>query len=165
MSAPGTVRPSGAPSEHGNGMSVCSLAQITRRELATYSTPVRGSLTVVESGKDVPFSIARIFYIHGAGKNSERGAHAHRETWQAFIAAKGHFSIELTDGYLKETYQMDDAKHVLIVPPMIWARLFAFSKDSVCLVLASSLYDPQDYIREWEDFVNYQKDLASLESD
>jgi hypothetical protein len=141
------------------------MREITEAKLATHSTPVRGSLTVVESRKDVPFAIERLFYIYGASKNSERGAHAHREAWQAFIAIKGCFCLELTDGHLTNIHKLSDPDHIIVVPPMIWARLFQFSKDAVCLVLASSLYDPQDYVREWDDFIAYRRELASLDQE
>jgi len=132
---------------------VANLKAISWRDLATFSTPVRGSLTVVESGVDLPFSIARIFYIYGATKDCERGAHAHRETWQSFIAIRGSFSLELTDGIESQTLTMANPGRVLTVPPMIWARLFSFTEDALCLVLASSLYDSSDYIREWDDYL------------
>jgi hypothetical protein len=130
------------------------LGAITWRDLSTYSTPVRGSLTVVESGIDLPFSIARIFYIYGATKDCERGAHAHHETWQSFIAIRGSFSLELTNGRDSQVLEMSEPNRVLTVPPMIWARLYNFTEDALCLVLASSLYDPDDYIREWDDYVS-----------
>jgi dTDP-4-dehydrorhamnose 3,5-epimerase-like enzyme len=130
-----------------------SLNGVEWSELATYFTPVRGSLTVVESERDIPFAIARIFYIYGATKDCERGAHAHRNTWQSFVAIRGHFSLELTNGAETKSFVLQDANRALHVPPMIWARLFNFSEDAVCLVLASSLYDPDDYIREWDDYI------------
>jgi dTDP-4-dehydrorhamnose 3,5-epimerase-like enzyme len=114
---------------------------------------VRGSLTVVESGQGIPFAIARIFYIYGATRDCERGAHAHYDTQQAFVAIRGRFSLELTDGHRSQKYVLDRPDRVLYVPPMIWARLYDFSDDAVCLVLASSLYDPDDYIREWDDYL------------
>ena len=135
------------------GPAVANLKSISWGDLATFSTPVRGSLTVVESGVDLPFSIARIFYIYGATKDCERGAHAHRNTWQSFIAIRGSFSLELTDGVESQTLKMGSPERVLTVPPMIWARLFKFTEDALCLVLASSLYDPCDYIREWDEFL------------
>jgi len=128
--------------------------EVTGCDLSTYSTPVRGHLTVVECGKDTPFFIARIFYIYGATRDSERGAHAHRDTWQSFIAISGSFSLELTDGHLRNTYVLQEPSRAINVPPMIWARLYDFSEDAVCLVLASSLYDPADYIREWDDYIS-----------
>lgn len=132
---------------------LADLNAVSWRDLSTYSTPVRGSLTVVESGIDLPFSIARIFYIYGATKDCERGAHAHHETWQSFISIRGSFSLELTNGSQKQLFKMDKPDCVLTVPPMIWARLYNFTEDALCLVLASSLYDPDDYIREWDDYL------------
>ena len=141
----------------GNGIkqdsAIANLKAISWGDLATFSTPVRGSLTVVESGVDLPFSIARLFYIYGATKDCERGAHAHRNTWQSFIAIRGSFSLELTDGVESQTLKMGSPERVLTVPPMIWARLFKFTEDALCLVLASSLYDSGDYIREWDEFL------------
>jgi hypothetical protein len=133
---------------------VADLNAVACRELTTFSTPVRGSLTVVESGIDLPFSIQRIFYIYGATKDCERGAHAHRETWQSFIAIRGSFSLELTNGNSSQVLQMVRPDRVLTVPPMIWARLYNFTENALCLVLASSLYDPDDYIREWDDYLS-----------
>jgi hypothetical protein len=134
-------------------VAVAGLQRVAWNDLATHSTPVRGSLTVIQSGQGSPFAIARIFYIYGATKDCERGAHAHYDTQQAFVAIKGSFSLELTDGDQSQTYVLEKPDRALYVPPMIWARLYDFSDDAICLVLASSLYDPADYIREWEDYL------------
>ena len=122
--------------------------------LDTYSTPLRGSLTVVESNRGIPFAIARVFYIYHATKDSERGGHAHRNTEQAFIAIKGAFALDITDGRQKGTYVLAEPDRAVCVPPMIWVRLYDFSDDAVCLVLASALYDPTDYINEWQEYVS-----------
>lgn len=142
-------------------VAMAGLQRVAWADLATYSTPVRGNLTVVQSGQGIPFAIARIFYIYGATPDCERGAHAHFDTQQAFVAIRGSFSMELTDGEQTRSFALDRPDRVLYVPPMIWARLHDFSSDAVCLVLASSLYDPADYIREWDDYMvalgrNYQ---------
>jgi hypothetical protein len=130
-----------------------NLDRVAWTELDTYSTPVRGSLTVVESGHGIPFALKRIFYIYGTTSDSERGAHAHRESCQGFIAVKGSFSLELTDSHQKKTYLLSKPNRALFVPAMIWARLYDFSSDAICLVLADSLYDPADYVREWDEYV------------
>jgi len=117
---------------------------------------------VVESGKDIPFYIARLFYIYGATTDCERGGHAHHATWQSFIAISGSFTLELTDGFLRSTYLLEEPTRVINVPPMIWARLFDFSQDAVCLVLASSLYDSEDYIREWTDYLDLVRQGRSV---
>lgn len=129
------------------------LDRVAWTELDTYSTPVRGSLTVVEPGHGLPFVLKRIFYIYGTTKHCERGAHAHRESRQAFIAIKGNFSLELTDSHQKKTYGLGEPNRALCVPAMIWARLYDFSHDAICLVLADSLYDPADYVRDWDEYV------------
>jgi hypothetical protein len=129
-----------------------SLEMVGWTDLQTHSSPVRGSLTVVESGHGIPFTISRIFYIYGTTSDCERGAHAHRETWQAFIAIKGSFALELTNSRESREYEMKEPNRAIYVPPMIWARLHHFSPDAVCLVLANSLYDPADYIRDWDEF-------------
>src|SRR6184192_2744292 len=134
-------------------VALAGMQRVSWADLATYSTPVRGSLTVAQSGQGIPFAIARIFYIYGATPDCERGAHAHYDTQQAFVAIRGRFSLELTDGHGTQSYALDRPNRVLYVPPMIWARLYDFSDDAVCLVLASSLYDPNDYIREWDDYL------------
>jgi hypothetical protein len=134
-------------------VAVAGLQRVAWADLATYSTPVRGSLTIAQSGQGLPFAIARIFYIYGATKDCERGAHAHYDTQQAFVAIHGSFSLELTDGDRSRVYVLERPDRLLYVPPMIWARLYGFSPDAICLVLASSLYDPTDYIREWDDYL------------
>jgi len=148
---------SAAKPQSGPGLAhtvaVAGMQRVAWADLATFSTPVRGSLTVVQSGQGIPFAIARIFYIYGATPNCERGGHAHYDTQQAFVAMRGHFSLELTDGGQTQKYKLDRPDRLLYVPPMIWARLYDFSDDAVCLVLASSLYDASDYIREWDDYL------------
>jgi len=121
--------------------------------LPTYPEPARGTLTVVESGHSIPFSIARIFYIYGLRNDCERGAHAHRETEQVFIAVSGSFSLSVTNAHQTQTYAIKEPSRAVYVPPMIWARLYNFSDDAVCLVLASSPYNPADYIHDWNEFV------------
>ena len=134
-------------------VAVAGLQRVAWADLDTFSTPVRGNLTIAQSGQGIPFAIARIFYIYGATRNCERGGHAHYDTQQAFVAIRGSFSLELTDGDQTLSYVLDKPDRLLYVPPMIWARLYNFSDDAVCLVLASSLYDPNDYLREWDDYL------------
>jgi uncharacterized RmlC-like cupin family protein len=131
-----------------------SLKGVVPIDLATYREQARGNLTVVESNKDIPFSIARVFYLYGAPIDSKRGAHAHREAEQVFIAISGRCSLELSDGQRTDRYVMREPDRAVYVPPMIWARLYDFSQDAVCLVLCSSLYDPADYIRDWNEYVS-----------
>jgi dTDP-4-dehydrorhamnose 3,5-epimerase-like enzyme len=128
------------------------LEKVMALEFTTHSEPKRGQLTVLQFKQNLPFSIARIFYIYGTPKNTERGSHAHRETEQVLIAVSGSFSLDLSDGQQTETYELDMPARGVYIPTMIWARMRNFSENAVCLVLASTPYDPADYIRDWEEY-------------
>jgi len=112
----------------------------------------RGTLTSIEGEIDTPFSIKRIFYMHHI--NSDRGGHAHIDTDQLIIASSGSFKIELSDGLRKISYKLNDPTKGIYVPRMIFITMDQFSKNSVCLVLASSHYDFSKSIRSWEDYIN-----------
>jgi len=139
---------------------VANLNKVVAINLVTLSDPARGNLTVVQSMQDIPFSIARIFYIYGIPKECERGGHAHRETEQVFIAISGSFFLELTDSRQSKSYVMKEPNCAVHVPPMIWARVCNFSDDAICLVLTNTNYDPADYIRDWDAYVSAIGELS-----
>lgn len=114
----------------------------------------RGNLTVAEGSAGVPFEIARAFYVYGVTPGATRGGHAHRMTEQLVVPLAGHFQLELTDGVNVARFEMNDPRQGIYIPPLIWDRLFAFSPDAVCLVFASGKYDPADYIRDWDTFLD-----------
>ncbi len=130
------------------------LSKLASIDLVTFSDPTRGNLTVVQSKQDIPFSIARIFYIYGSPKHCERGAHAHRQAEQVFIAVSGSFVLDVTNVHDRRTYTIKEPNRAVYVPPMIWARIHNFSRDAVCLVLTNTGYDPADYIRDWDEYVS-----------
>jgi oxalate decarboxylase/phosphoglucose isomerase-like protein (cupin superfamily) len=133
---------------------VNNLEKVVSINLPTFPEPERGTLTVVESGHSIPFPIARIFYIYGLKKNYERGAHAHYQAEQVLIAISGSFSLSLSNAHETKTFAMKEPNRAVYVPPLIWARLSNFTDDAICLVLTNSLYDPADYIRDWDEFVS-----------
>jgi hypothetical protein len=110
----------------------------------------RGVLTSIESGMDIPISIERIFYMHHVSQ--DRGGHAHTDTDQVIIAISGDFQIELYDGTNKVVYKLNNPTSGLYVPKMIFIRLFDFSANAVCLVLANTHYDMKKSIRSLEDY-------------
>ena len=129
-----------------------SLAKVGWIELPTKIDP-RGALTIV-GHDEIPFSIARLFYAHKVPDLSiVRGGHAHRVTEQFVLPVSGQFMLDLTDGKTTNTYVMDTPDRGVYIPPMIWDRLYSFSKDAVCLVLASTQYTESDYIRKWDDYM------------
>lgn len=115
-----------------------------------------GNISVIEGNNSIPFDINRIYYLYDVPGNAERGGHAHKKLFQLIIAASGSFSITLDDGKLKRTFFLNHPNKALYITPGIWRELFDFSSGSVCLVLASSIYDPDDYIREYSSFLNYK---------
>ena len=113
----------------------------------------RGVLTSIESNIDTPFSIKRIFYMHHI--ISDRGGHAHTETDQIIIAISGSFKIDLFDGIGKQTFKVNNPTKGLYIPRMIFLKMSHFSKNAVCLVLASTHYDITKSIRKWEDYISF----------
>jgi len=111
----------------------------------------RGVLTSIEGEIDTPFKIRRVFYMHHI--NSDRGDHVHLETDQMIIATSGSFNVNLSDGKTNKTYKVHDPKKGLYVPRMIFIKLRNFTKNAVCLVLASTHYDIKKSIRNWNEYI------------
>lgn len=120
----------------------------------------RGELTVVGHA-DIPFSIARLFYVHGVPPGGDRGGHAHRVTEQFVIAIAGSFSLDLSDGLQTRSFRLETPHRGVYIPPMLWDRLYEFGRDSVCLVLASTQYADSDYVRDWDAFLRESAILAA----
>lgn len=121
----------------------------------------RGHLVIVEGGKDVPFEIKRTFYIYGSDGDVIRGQHANRRTEFVLINVAGKSKVKVKDGEGNEAIYCLNRPHTgIYLPTMVWKDMYDFSKDSVLLVLASEHYDPEEYIRQYEDFVSeIQKDI------
>ena len=114
----------------------------------------RGNLTFVEGGRHVPFDIRRVYYLYDVPGGADRGGHAHKALRQLIISMSGSFDVVLDDGRQKQRYHLNRSYYGLYVCPMIWRELDNFSSGSVCLVLASNLYDEADYYRQYQDFLN-----------
>ena len=112
-----------------------------------------GNITPIEGSMDIPFDIERVFYIYDIPGGEDRGAHAHKTCHQLMIAASGSFDILLDDGRNKRTVTLNRPYFGLHIPPGIWAAETGFSSGSICLVLTSQKYDPDDYIREYSEFL------------
>lgn len=112
-----------------------------------------GNLTVVESNNEIPFDIKRIFYIYDVPGGMERGGHSHKECCQFIVAASGSFSVTLTDGVDSITYNLNRSNIGLYVAPGIWNTLNNFSSGSVVLAVTSNKYDADDYVRDYDEFL------------
>jgi len=118
----------------------------------------RGCLVPIESHKDVPFNIERIFYIKNMD-NYPRGFHSHKLTIQVLVPLAGSFTIELTDGIKTENYHLNHDNMGLLVPRNIWLKMQDFSTDCIILVICSYRYDENEYIRNFGDFIKHNSNL------
>jgi len=112
----------------------------------------RGNLTFIEECRHIPFEIKRVYYLYDVPGGEARGGHAHKRLHQFIIAASGSFDVLLDDGVKRKRFHLNRSYYGLYVCPMVWRELDNFSSGSVCLVLASELYDEADYIRDYEAF-------------
>jgi len=115
-----------------------------------------GNITPIYNDDTIPFAIKRIFYIYDIPGGESRGAHAHKACHQLLIAASGSFEVELSDGKNKKTISLNRSFLGLHIPPGIWASEKNFSSGSICLVLASDVYLAEDYIRDYNLFLNFK---------
>lgn len=116
-------------------------------------TDPRGNLTFIEGGNHIPFDIQRVYYLYDVPGGAERGGHAHKGLHQLIIAMSGSFDVILDDGHERKRVHLNRSYSGLYVCPMIWRELDNFSSGSVCMVLASSKYDEDDYYRNYADFI------------
>lgn len=114
---------------------------------------MRGTLTVAEFGKDIPFTAQRCFLVHDVPSIEVRGEHAHHRCAQFLIAIKGRLHVIADDGTHREEFILDDPRTGLLLPPLTWGIQYRYSADAVLLVLASHHYDPGDYIRDYDEFL------------
>ena len=119
----------------------------------------RGSLTVIEGGRHIPFDIKRIFYLYDVPGGEMRAGHANRDLQQIIIAASGSFAVTIDDGFERATFELKRSYYGLYVPGMLWREITDFSSGAVCVVLASDFYDENDYYRSYPE---YQSVMATM---
>lgn len=118
----------------------------------------RGNLTVVEQMKNVPFEVKRVYWTYDVPAGERRGGHAHKECVEFIIAVSGSFTVTLDDGKgNRKDFHLNHPWEGLLVPTGIWRTLEDFSSGAVCLVLASELFDEDDYLYEYDEFLEYVK--------
>lgn len=130
------------------GIEQCRLIELPKK------TDPRGNLTFVEGGRQVPFEIKRVFYLYDVPTGESRGAHAHHQLQQFLVCLSGSFNVYLDDGNQKKTIHLNRPWQGFYLPSMIWAWEGDFDPGSVCMVLASTLYQEEDYIRDYDQFIS-----------
>lgn len=134
-----------------------SVYDCTIIELDKHHSDRKGNISVVQNGVTVPFDVKRVYYLYDVPGGESRGAHAHKELSQLIVAASGSFRVILDDGRAKRTFFLNRPYQGLYLKPGIWRDLNDFSSGAVCMVLASEKYDPEDYIREYDEFLKFRK--------
>ncbi len=127
-------------------------------ELSRHHSDRKGNLTVVQNGDTIPFEVKRVYYLYDVPGGESRGAHAHKELEQLIVAASGSFTVTLDDGKVKRSFMLNRPYQGLYVKPGIWRDLDDFSSGAVCMVLASEKYDASDYIRSYDDFLDFRNE-------
>ncbi|CAM3950383.1 MULTISPECIES: sugar 3,4-ketoisomerase [Flavobacterium] len=116
----------------------------------------RGNLSVIEKNI-IPFEIKRVYYLYDVPCGAERGGHAHKEHQEFLVALSGSFEVVLNDGINSRVIVLSRPYEGLLIGNGIWRELKNFSSGSVCLVIASEVFDEEDYIRDFNDFLNVVK--------
>lgn len=129
-----------------------SLSNVKLVELPKY-LDVRGNLSVIEEFKDIPFKIERTYWIYDVPGGEARGGHAYKENEEFIVALSGSFDVVLDNGIEKKTFQLNRSYYGLYVPKGIWREMENFSTNSLALILASTKYDANDYIRDYSDLL------------
>jgi len=134
-------------------LSLCKIITIP-----TITNSDNGSVSFFENNSDLDFDIKRIYYIHGVqSPEVARGMHAHKELRSIIIAVSGSFKVNLDDGKDQKEFSLSDPTQGLYLTKMIWRDLYDFSPGATALIIANQLYDENDYIRDYKDFLELTK--------
>lgn len=159
-----------------SGLQTCEFVSLPARQLVNSSTKKhtimkvseakiidipkiedrRGNLSVVEEYNQIPFKISRAYWVYDVPGGESRGGHAHKKLKQLIIALSGSFTVTLDDGTERRTFLLNHPYQGLVIETGIWRTLDDFSSGAVCLVLASEVYEPEDYIYDYEEFLKYK---------
>jgi oxalate decarboxylase/phosphoglucose isomerase-like protein (cupin superfamily) len=129
----------------------CSLIQFRKNHTE------KGNITAINNHIEIPFQVKRVYYLYDVPGGEERGAHAHKNLKQLIVAASGSFDLTVDDGSTKRTFQLNRPNMGVLMPAGLWRELHNFSSGSICLVLASDVYEVNDYIRDYKEFLILKK--------
>lgn len=118
----------------------------------------RGNLSVIEECKDIPFRIERTYWLYDVPGGENRGGHAYRENDEFIVALSGSFDVVLDDGTRKQRFSLNRSYYGLLVPKGIWREMENFSTNSLAVILSSTPYSPEDYIRDYDLFLRLKQD-------
>lgn len=114
-----------------------------------------GNITPVENDNTIPFKVKRVYFLYDIPGGESRGAHGHKNLESLIVAISGSFDVTIDDGVNKKTIQLNRPYIGLHLLPGIWRDISNFSSGAICLVLASEVYNQEDYIRTYDDFLKF----------
>ena len=117
----------------------------------------RGNLSFIEENRHIPFSIKRVYWIYDVSGGEIRGGHAFKEQQELIVALSGSFDVVVNDGINIEKHSLNRSYYGLFVPAGIWRHMENFSTNSLALILSSTMFDENDYIRNYENYLQYAK--------
>ena len=123
----------------------------------------RGQLVALEEFKDIPFRIKRVYYMYDTGEGVVRGCHAHKTLQQILVCIHGSCKVLLDNGKEKKVIPLEKPYEGLYVSNAMWREMYDFSTDAVLMVMASELYDEDDYIRDYDEYLEYIKNCGYTE--
>ncbi len=121
----------------------------------------RGNLVVIEGGIALPFDIRRVFYMYGSDPSIRRGCHSNKRSEFVLVNVAGTSRVLVDNGKEKRIVELDKPRMGLYIKNNVWKEMYDFSPDSVLLVLSNEHYDPEEYIRNYEEFLQYLDSLKS----
>jgi hypothetical protein len=125
-------------------------------DLPKFEDP-RGNLSIIEEDNHIPFKIERTYWIYDVPGGEVRGGHAFREQQEMIVALSGSFDVIVDDGVVKQTFFLNRSYFGLYVPAGIWRQMASFSTNSLALVLSSTRFNADDYIREYKEYIEFRK--------
>jgi len=137
------------PNEKNMSIDKCQIIELPK------IVDLRGNLSVIEGGNQIPFDIKRVYYLYDVPGGSSRAGHGHEELQQLIVAMSGSFDVIVDDGHQRKKFQLNRSYYGLYVPSGMWREIDNFSSGGVCLVLASTLYDPTDYYHDYQEFKRF----------
>ena len=117
----------------------------------------RGNLSFIEQENHIPFKIERTYWIYDVPGGEKRGGHAYKENEELIVALSGSFDVIVDDGKEKKTFSLNRSYYGLYVPKGTWREMQNFSTNSLALILSSTKYYENDYIRDYNEFINYAR--------
>lgn len=118
----------------------------------------RGNLSFVQNNMHIPFEIKRTYWLYDVPGGESRGGHAYRVTEEFVIALSGSFDVIVDDGKEKRTFHLNRSYYGLYIPKGMWREMDNFSTNSFALEFASTNYNPEDYIRDYDEFLKMKED-------